>query len=84
MCQEIPGIEAPDVIEDDCSKASILTGEFWGRTRPVIGIVPNPRYPDISLPLNRERTIKEALERNTFTSVFVGMAILSMHHLPCL
>ena len=70
--QDIPAVEIPEVIEDDGSKARIITGDFWGKTGPVTGIVTNPRYLDITLPPNRERSIKVALEQNAFAYVFMG------------
>lgn len=70
--QDIPAVEIPEVVEDDGSKARIITGEFWGKTGPVTGIVTNPRYLDITLPPHRERSIKIALEQNAFAYVFMG------------
>ncbi|MDA3851898.1 MAG: pirin family protein [Spirochaetaceae bacterium] len=70
--QDIPAAEIPEVIEDDGSKARIITGDFWGKTGPVTGIFTNPRYLDISLPVNRERSFKIQLEQNAFAYVFQG------------
>lgn len=70
--QDVPSVEIPEVIEDDGSKARIITGDFWGKTGPVTGIVTNPRYLDITLPPNRERSIKVAIEQNAFAYVFMG------------
>lgn len=70
--QDIPSGEIPEVTEDDGSKARIITGNFWGKTGPVTGIVTDPRYLDITLPPNRERTFKIQLEQNAFAYVFMG------------
>jgi len=72
--QDIPSGEIPEVIEDDGTRARIITGDFWGKKGPVTGIVTNPRYLDISIPPNTVRTIKIELSHHAFAYLFQGSA----------
>lgn len=73
--QDIPAGEIPELTEDDGSHARIITGDFWGKTGPVTGIVTNPSYVDISIPPNTERSIKINIEQNAFAYIFHGSAV---------
>ena len=70
--QDIPSKDIPEVVEDDGTKARIITGDFWGKTGPVTGIETNPRYLDITVPPNVERIIKIELEHHAFAYLFDG------------
>lgn len=73
--QDIPAGEIPELTEDDGSHARIITGNFWGKTGPVTGIVTNPSYIDLSIPPNTERSIKIDIEQNAFAYIFHGSAV---------
>lgn len=70
--QDVPSAEIPEVIDDDGTKARIITGNLWGKTGPVQGIATNPGYFDISVPPNITRTIKIETGRNAFAYIFAG------------
>ncbi|MDA3957850.1 pirin family protein [Oceanispirochaeta sp.] len=70
--QDIPALEIPEIIEDDGTRARIITGHFWGKTGPVHGIVTDPRYLDITMPPRKQRRFKVNLEHHAFAYVFSG------------
>jgi len=70
--QDIPSVEIPEVTEDDGTRARIITGSFWGKTGPVVGIETDPRYLDIIMPPGRTRRFKINLEHHAFAYVFSG------------
>jgi quercetin 2,3-dioxygenase len=70
--QDIPSGEIPEVYEDDGTMARVITGNFWGKTGPVTGIVTDPQYLDITVPPHRERRFKLPLGQNAFAYVFEG------------
>lgn len=72
--QDIGGSDIPEVIEDDGTRARIITGSFWGQRGPVDGIAADPQYLDISVPPNTRRTIPVDTYANTFAYVFAGAA----------
>lgn len=70
--QDIPSNEIPGVTEDDGSHARIITGEFWGKTGPVSGIITKPQYIDLFIPALSEKIIKIDIEQNAFAYIFEG------------
>lgn len=70
--QDVQSQHIPEVIDDDGTKARIITGEFWGRFGPVDGIAANPLYLDITVPAFRKKRFKVDTYRNTFAYVFEG------------
>jgi len=80
--QDIKSGQIPEVVDDDGTKVRVITGSFWGKTGPVTGIVTNPRYLDISLPPNIDRTIEVELDQNAFAYVFSGSGTFKNASLP--
>ncbi|MEM1077150.1 MAG: pirin family protein [Pseudomonadota bacterium] len=72
--QDIAGSDIPEVIEDDGTKARVITGSFWGVKGPVDGIAAEPQYLDISMPPNTRRSLPVDTYANTFAYVFAGSA----------
>ena len=56
--QDIKGAAVPEVIDDDGTRARIVSGEFWGKKGPVEGVAADPRYVDIFVPAGRRKTFK--------------------------
>jgi len=70
--QDIKGLDIPEVIDDDGTKARIICGEFWGATGPVDGIAADPRYLDVTVPPGKRKTLKVETYRQAFAYVFEG------------
>lgn len=70
--QDIQASEIPEIVEDDGTKARVITGEFWGRRGPVTGVATDPRYLDITVPPGVTRSIRISLEHHAFAYVFDG------------
>lgn len=70
--QDVPGVEIPEIVEDDGTVVRVICGEFWGRRGPVDGIAADPRYLDVSVPPGKRRTLKVETDRNAFAYVFAG------------
>jgi len=70
--QEVRADDIPEVIDDDGTRARIITGTFWGRRGPVEGIASDPQYLDISVPPGRRKVLKLDTYRRSFAYVFAG------------
>lgn len=70
--QDVQSQHIPEVIDDDGTKARIITGEFWGKVGPVDGVAANPLYLDITVPAFRKKRFKVDTYKNTFAYVFEG------------
>jgi redox-sensitive bicupin YhaK (pirin superfamily) len=70
--QDIQGSDIPEVIDDDGTRAKIITGNFWGKSGPVDGIAAEPMYIDISVPPNTRKTLPVDAYANAFAYVFAG------------
>ena len=70
--QDIKGADVPEVIDDDGTRARIVSGEFWGKKGPVEGVAADPRYVDIFVPAGRRKTFKVEVERHAFAYIFEG------------
>ncbi|MGH9467344.1 MAG: pirin family protein [Terriglobales bacterium] len=70
--QEIKSAEIPVVTEDDGTQARIVSGSFWGKRGPVVGVAADPTYLDISVPPGRRRKIPVETVRHAFAYIFSG------------
>jgi redox-sensitive bicupin YhaK (pirin superfamily) len=70
--QDVSAADIPEVIDDDGTRARIITGEFWGKRGPVDGIASDPQYLDISVPPGRRKVIKVDTYRRSFAYIFAG------------
>jgi len=70
--QDVEAKEIPEVIDDDGTRAKIITGSFWGKTGPVDGIAADPLYLDVFVPAGRKKQFTVDTYRNTFAYVFEG------------
>jgi redox-sensitive bicupin YhaK (pirin superfamily) len=70
--QDIPAEAIEEVIDDDGTKARIISGELWGKKGPVDGVAADPNYFDISIPPNTRKRIKVEVSRHAFAYVFAG------------
>ncbi|MET4101977.1 redox-sensitive bicupin YhaK (pirin superfamily) [Roseovarius sp. MBR-78] len=70
--QDVSAADIPEVIDDDGTRARVITGEFWGKRGPVDGIASDPQYLDISVPPGRRKVIKVDTYRRSFAYIFAG------------
>jgi redox-sensitive bicupin YhaK (pirin superfamily) len=70
--QDIPGIEIPQIDDDDGTRVRVICGEFWGKRGPVEGIAADPRYLDVFVPAGRRKTLPVEADRHAFAYVFEG------------
>ncbi len=70
--QEINSVDIPVVIDDDGTKARIISGSFMGARGPVEGIEADPVYVDISIPPGKQKILPVALTHHAFAYVFTG------------
>ena len=70
--QEINSVNIPVVIDDDGTKARIISGSFMGARGPVEGIEADPVYVDISIPPGKQKILPVALTHHAFAYVFTG------------
>jgi redox-sensitive bicupin YhaK (pirin superfamily) len=70
--QDIGAGDIPEVIDDDGTRAKVITGEFWGKRGPVDGIAADPQYIDIFVPAGRTKTFRIDTYRRAFAYVFDG------------
>jgi len=70
--QDIPGIEIPQIDDDDGTRVRVICGEFWGKRGPVEGIAADPRYLDVFVPAGRRKTLAVETDRHAFAYVFEG------------
>jgi redox-sensitive bicupin YhaK (pirin superfamily) len=64
--------EIPEVTDDDGTKTRIVTGSFWGKRGPVVGIATDPIYIDVSVPPGRRKVLPVETTRHAFAYVFAG------------
>src|SRR4029077_3714644 len=55
--QDIPAKEIPEIVDDDCTRVRVITGDFWGRKGAVEGVAADPRYLDIFVPPGKRKTL---------------------------
>ncbi len=70
--QDIPGLEIPEVVDDDGTSVKVICGDFWGRSGPVDGIAAEPRYLDVSVPPGKRKTLPVETYRQAFAYIFEG------------
>src|SRR5579863_459562 len=70
--QEVKSPEIPEVTDDDGTKTRIVTGNFWGKRGPVVGIATDPIYIDVSVPPGRRKVLPVETTRHAFAYVFAG------------
>ena len=70
--QDVPGVEIPEMVDDDGTVIRVVCGEFRGKRGPVDRIAADPRYLDISVPPGVRKTLKVEVERHAFAYVFAG------------
>jgi quercetin 2,3-dioxygenase len=70
--QDIPGIEIPQIDDDDGARVRVICGEFWDKRGPVEGIAADPRYLDVFVPAGRCKTLPVETDRHAFAYVFEG------------
>jgi redox-sensitive bicupin YhaK (pirin superfamily) len=70
--QDIKAADIPEVIDDDGTRARVVTGSFWGARGPVDGIAADPQYLDISVPPGRRKVLRVDTYRRSFAYIFAG------------
>ena len=70
--QDIAGNDVPQIIDDDGTVVTIITGNFWGTAGPVDGIAADPLFLDVSIPPNGRKTLPVDTRANAFAYVFAG------------
>ncbi len=70
--QDVPSRDIPEVTDDDGTRVRVICGSFWGKTGPVDGIAADPRYLDVWVPPNRQKTLPVETSRHAFAYVFEG------------
>jgi redox-sensitive bicupin YhaK (pirin superfamily) len=70
--QDIPGIEIPEVVDDDGTRIRIVCGDFWGKRGPVDGVSADPRYLDVWVPPGLRKSLPVETDRHAFAYVFEG------------
>ena len=70
--QDIPAAVIPEIVDDDGTRARVITGDFWGRKGPVEGVATDPRYLDVFVPPGRRKTLPVEVDRHAFAYVFEG------------
>jgi redox-sensitive bicupin YhaK (pirin superfamily) len=70
--QDVPGIEIPEIVDDDGTRVRVVCGDFWGKRGPVEGVAADPRYLDIWVPPGRRKSLAVETERHAFAYVFEG------------
>ncbi|HXH61053.1 MAG TPA: pirin family protein [Fimbriimonadaceae bacterium] len=70
--QEIVSGDIPEAVEDDGTRAKVVTGEFWGKRGPVEGIAADPVYLDVYVPPGVARSLPIDTRRQAFAYVFEG------------
>ncbi|WP_395540957.1 pirin family protein [Neotabrizicola sp. sgz301269] len=72
--QDIPGLELPEVTDDDGTSIKVVIGDYKGIRSPVDGIAAEPQYLDIFVPAGRKKRFKVDTYRRAFAYVFEGAA----------
>jgi redox-sensitive bicupin YhaK (pirin superfamily) len=75
--QDIKANAIPEVIDDDGTRARVVSGEFWGKKGPVEGGAVEPRYLDIFVPPGKKKSLKVEVDRHAFAYVFEGSGSFS-------
>ena len=70
--QDIPGVELPEVGDDDGSSIRVVIGDYRGVKSPVEGIAADPQYLDIFVAPGKRKTFKVDTRRRAFAYVFDG------------
>jgi redox-sensitive bicupin YhaK (pirin superfamily) len=70
--QDIKGAEIPEIVDDDGTRVRVVSGDFWGKRGPVLGVAADPRYLDVWILPGRRKTLPVELERHAFAYVFEG------------
>ena len=70
--QDIPASAIPEVTDDDGTHVRVISGEFWGKKGPVVGVAADPHYLDVSVPPGQRKRLKVETTRNAFAYVFAG------------
>ncbi|HEY7765296.1 MAG TPA: pirin family protein, partial [Aestuariivirgaceae bacterium] len=64
--QDIKGAEIPEIVDDDGTRVRVVSGDFWGKRGPVLGVAADPRYLDVWILPGRRKTLPVELERHAF------------------
>jgi quercetin 2,3-dioxygenase len=70
--QDVKAADIPVITEDDGTQIRIVCGDYRGKKGPVDEIAADPIYLDVSVPGNKERTIRVETTRHAFAYVFAG------------
>jgi redox-sensitive bicupin YhaK (pirin superfamily) len=70
--QDVPGVEIPEVLEDDGTVVRVVCGDFWGKKGPVDGIAADPRYLDVWVPPGKRKSLPVETSRHAFAYIFEG------------
>jgi redox-sensitive bicupin YhaK (pirin superfamily) len=70
--QDIAARDIPEVVDDDGTRVRVVTGDFWGKARPVEGVAANPRYLDVWVPAGKRKRLPVETDRHAFAYVFEG------------
>ena len=70
--QDIPASAIPEVTDDDGTHVRVISGEFWGKKGPVVGVAADPHYLDVAVPPGQRKRLKVETTRNAFAYVFAG------------
>jgi redox-sensitive bicupin YhaK (pirin superfamily) len=75
--QDVPGVEIPEVLEDDGTVVRVVCGDFWGKKGPVDGIAADPRYLDVWVPPGKRKSLPVETSRHAFAYIFEGSGTFS-------
>jgi redox-sensitive bicupin YhaK (pirin superfamily) len=70
--QDVAAKDIPEIADDDGTRVRVVCGDFWGAKGPVEGVAADPRYLDISIPPNVQRTLPIETTRHAFAYIFAG------------
>jgi quercetin 2,3-dioxygenase len=70
--QDIKAAEIPEIVDDDGTSVRIISGDFRGKRGPVEGVAADPRYLDVFIPPDRQKTLTVEMERHAFAYIFEG------------
>ncbi|MDE3166298.1 MAG: pirin family protein [Acidobacteriota bacterium] len=70
--QEVKAAEVPEAIDDDGTRARVVSGEFWGKRGPVDAVASDPIYLDVSVPPGHKKVLPVETSRHSFAYVFAG------------
>ncbi len=75
--QDIQSGEIPEVIDDDGTSVRIVSGDFWGKKGPVVGIATDPLYLDVFVPAGKKKRLPVDTYRSAFAYIFEGSGTFS-------